>query len=564
MQFNDYPYSRPNLKRFQNQFETLLQQFDAAKNAEQQAETIEKISKLRGNMSSAMTLAQVRHSIDTRNEFYDGENNFYDENSPHVEALNTRFYQKLVASPFRVDLQARFGAQLFNIADLSLKTFRPEILEDLQLENKLASEYVKIKATAELHFEGEKYNLSSIFPLETDSERDRRKNASATKWAFFAENASKMEQIFDDLVKTRTRIAKKLGYKNFVELGYARMLRSDYDAKMVANFRQQIKDFIVPISQQLYARQAKRLGLEKLKYYDEDYKFPSGNPRPTGSPDQILEGGDQMYRELSPQTNRFFRFLRERNLLDVSAKDGKATGGYCTYIERQRAPFIFSNFNGTSGDIDVLTHEAGHAFQVFSSRHFSIGEYRWPTYEACEIHSMSMEFFTWKWMPLFFGEQTEKYYFAHLGGALQFLPYGVAVDEFQHIVYENPDLTPAQRNAEWRKLEQKYLPQRDYDGIEFLENGGFWQKQSHIFQHPFYYIDYTLAQICAFQFWKRDRENHTQAWGDYVTLCEAGGSKPFLELVELAGLRSPFHDGCVESVVGNISNWLQSVDDTKF
>jgi M3 family oligoendopeptidase len=342
------------------------------------------------------------------------------------------------------------------------------------------------------------------------------------------------------------------------------MLRSDYDAKMVANFRQQIKDFIVPISQQLYARQAKRLGLEKLKYYDEDYKFPSGNPRPTGSPDQILEGGDQMYRELSPQTNRFFRFLRERNLLDVSAKDGKATGGYCTYIERQRAPFIFSNFNGTSGDIDVLTHEAGHAFQVFSSRHFSIGEYRWPTYEACEIHSMSMEFFTWKWMPLFFGEQTEKYYFAHLGGALQFLPYGVAVDEFQHIVYENPDLTPAQRNAEWRKLEQKYLPQRDYDGIEFLENGGFWQKQSHIFQHPFYYIDYTLAQICAFQFWKRDRENHTQAWGDYVTLCEAGGSKPFLELVELAGLRSPFHDGCVESVVGNISNWLQSVDDTKF
>jgi M3 family oligoendopeptidase len=256
--------------------------------------------------------------------------------------------------------------------------------------------------------------------------------------------------------------------------------------------------------------------------------------------------------------------MLDNNLLDLENKDGKFPSGYCTYIDKYQAPYIFSNFNGTSGDIDVLTHEAGHAFQVYSSRNIGLSEYNWPTYEACEIHSMSMEFFTWPWMKLFFEKDTDKYKFAHLAGAIQFLPYGVAVDEFQHVVYENPDMTPAERNAAWRKIEQKYLPHRKYDGNSHLEYGGFWQKQNHIFQSPFYYIDYTLAQVCAFQFWKKDHENHEAAWADYTRLCNAGGSLPFLELVKLANLRSPFEDGCVASVVGEIKKWLDAVDDSAF
>jgi M3 family oligoendopeptidase len=177
---------------------------------------------------------------------------------------------------------------------------------------------------------------------------------------------------------------------------------------------------------------------------------------------------------------------------------------------------------------------------------------------------MSMEFLTWPWMRQFFGPDTEKYRFMHLGGAIQFLPYGVAVDEFQHIVYEHPDMTPAERNAAWRQLEKTYLPHRDYDGIDFLENGGFWQKQGHIFNMPFYYIDYTLAQICAFQFWVKDRISHETAWADYLRLCKAGGSRSFLGLVQLANLRAPFDDGCVESVLGEIKAYLEKVDDSKF
>ena len=268
-----------------------------------------------------------------------------------------------------------------------------------------------------------------------------------------------------------------------------------------------------------------------------------------------------MYGELSAETSEFFSFMQERQLMDLQARPGKATGGYCTFIAKYKAPFIFSNFNGTSGDIDVLTHEAGHAFQVYCSRDIGISEYNWPSYEACEIHSMSMEFFTWPWMELFFQEDAPKYKLGHLSGALYFLPYGVAVDEFQHYVYANPEASPAERNLAWREIERKYLPHRDYDGHPFLESGGFWQKQSHIFGMPFYYIDYALAQICAFQFWKKSQEDHPQAWADYLRLCQAGGSRSFLELVELAKLRSPFEDGCIASVVDVIVDWIDQAEE---
>jgi M3 family oligoendopeptidase len=564
MKFTEYPYKRPNLKTVKKRFEKLTTLFSDAVTYEAAVDSLKKINRLRRDFSSAASIGQIRHTIDTRDSFYDSENHFYDESNPVFESLVSAFYRKLINHKFRTELEKEFGTQVFNVAELAIKTFQPTVLTALQEENKLSSEYIKVKAAAQIQFEGKTYNLSSIHPIETDPDRSIRKGASFKKWQFFADNAEKVGQIFHDAVQIRHQIAQDLGFKNFIDLGYARMLRSDYDAAMVANFRKQVQEHIVPLSQKLYERQRKRLGLEKLKFYDEEFKFPSGNPKPQGSSDDILRGADQMYRELSPETDTFFQFMRQNDLMDLVTKDGKATGGYCTYIGKYQAPYIFSNFNGTSGDIDVLTHEAGHAFQVFSSRKLGLAEYHWPTYEACEIHSMSMEFFTWQWMPLFFGKDAGKYYFAHLGAALQFLPYGVAVDEFQHFVYENPSVTPSVRNQKWRELEQKYLPQRDYDGLTFLEQGGFWHKQSHIFTSPFYYIDYALAQICAFQFWKKNRENHKKAWADYIRLCKAGGSMSFLKLVALANLRSPFEDGCVESVIGEISAWLDAVDDSQF
>lgn len=564
MKFDNFQYQRPVMESFEQQFKTYLQSFEAAATFEEQDKLFEKINDLRQQYSSMYNICHIRHTINTKDKFFEEENNFYDDNNPSVEALTNKFYELLLHSRFRKALEKKWGNQLFVIAELSLKTFKPTILEDLKEENKLTSEYVKIKASAQIVFNNEKYTLPALSPLEISKDRQIRKAASSAKWAFYEEQSNKVEGIFDKLVKLRHNIAKKLGYDNFIQLGYARMLRSDYNAAMVANFRKQVKEFIVPIASHLYERQKKRIGIKTLNYYDEDFRFESGNPKPKGAPDWIVDNAGEMYKELSKETAAFFDFMRQNNLMDLVNKEGKATGGYCTYIPNYKAPYIFSNFNGTSGDIDVLTHEAGHAFQVFSSRDIGLKEYNWPTYEACEIHSMSMEFFTWPWMDLFFKEDADKYKFAHLSGAICFLPYGVAVDEFQHFVYENPEASPAERNQAWKKIEKKYLPHRNNDGNEFLEKGGFWQRQNHIFTTPFYYIDYTLAQICAFQFWKKDRQDHESAWADYIRLCKAGGSKSFLELVKLANLKSPFDDGCVESVVGDIRNWLDSVDDSSF
>lgn len=563
MKFDQYTYTRPNFEEVEKSFKQLIQKFYEAQSADEQNSLMKEINDIRNDLGTMFNLVYVRHSIDTNDEFYQQEQDYMDELQPQVDGLITEYYQALVNSKFRSELEGKWGKQLFALADAQLKVFSPEIVPLLQKENKLSTEYTKLIASAKIMFEGEERTLAQMEPFTESRDREMRKKASEARFGFLASQEGELDRIYDDLVKVRTEIAQKLGYNNFVELAYFRMQRTDYNAEMVAKFRDQVKEYIVPITTNLRERQQERIGVDSLKYYDEGFNFTSGNAVPKGSPEWIIENGQKMYDELSEETGEFFKFMRENELMDLVAKKGKAGGGYCTFIENYKAPFIFSNFNGTSGDIDVLTHEAGHAFQVYSSRHFDIPEYYWPTFEACEIHSMSMEFFTWPWMELFFKEDTEKYKFSHLSSGLLFLPYGVSVDEFQHWVYENPTATPKERKQAWRDIEKKYLPHKDYGDNEYLENGGFWQRQGHIYNSPFYYIDYTLAQICAFQFWKRSRENQTEAWEDYLKLCKLGGSMPFTELVKEANLLSPFEDGCVQSVVGEIENWLNSVDDKK-
>lgn len=561
LKFRDYKYERPNMEKFEKKIDKLLKKFDDADSFETQDRIMKEINSLRNNFETMANIVHIRHTVDTTDEFYEKENEFIDEVMPIYEGVLSKYANVLVNSKFRKELEEKWGRQLLTLAEMQLNTFSPEIISDLQEENKLASQYVKLKASAKIMFEGEERNLSQLVPFIQSKDRAMRKRAYEAMTGFYVENEEKFDSIYDNLVKVRDRVAKKLGYNNFVELGYTRMMRSEYDATMVSNYRRQVLEEIVPVATELRERQLKRLDLDSLRYYDENLEFLSGNATPKGDPDWIIENGRKMYRELSPETDEFFTYMMDHELLDLVSKKGKAGGGYCTYISNYRSPFIFSNFNGTSSDVDVLTHEAGHAFQVYSSRDYENPEYQWATYEASEVHSMSMEFFAWPWMNLFFKEDENKYKFSHLSGTLLFIPYGVLVDEFQHFVYENPEATPEQRKSMWREIEKKYLPHRDYEDNDFLNRGGFWFKQGHIFETPFYYIDYTLAQICALEFWKKSRENREEAWEDYLKLCKAGGSKPFLKLVELANLTSPFEDGCIESVIKPVKEWLDDIDD---
>ncbi|MFD9624530.1 M3 family oligoendopeptidase [Peribacillus muralis] len=561
MKFNEYEYKRPEMDEIKERFMKSLDKLKGAEEARDQILAIEEINEIRNHVDTMFNLVYIRHSIDTNDEFYKAENDYLDDFSPEMEELTSKFYNELVRSTHRQELEGRWGSQLFDLAEAQLKTFSPEIIPKLQKENKLSSQYSQLIASAKIDFDGQELTLAQLQPYMESEERESRKHASEAYYSFFEKNEDELDRIFDELVKVRHEIARTLGYQNFVELGYYRMTRTDYDAKMAAAFRKQVKEEVVPLVTKLKDRQRERLDLDTLNYYDESFHFKTGNAVPKGNAEWIIANGKKMYQELSPETDEFFNYMIDNDLMDLEAKKGKESGGYCTFIEDYKSPFIFSNFNGTSGDIDVLTHEAGHAFQVYRSRNLDIPEYYWPTYEACEIHSMSMEFLTWPWMELFFKEDTEKYKFSHLSGALTFLPYGVAVDEFQHFVYENPDASPLERKQAWRKIEKGYLPDRVYEANEYLEGGGYWQRQSHIYQSPFYYIDYTLAQICAFQFWKRSAEEDETAWQDYLHLCQLGGSHSFLELVASANLKSPFVDGTVRSVVKVIDEWLSNVDD---
>ncbi|CAG7642292.1 hypothetical protein PAESOLCIP111_04321 [Paenibacillus solanacearum] len=562
--FEDFEYIRPDMESLQRQMEELFDALAAAKSAGEQEAVLERINQIRSEFDSMSAIARIRHTVNTQDAFYKAEQDFFDQYTPIYQGWVSRYYEALMRSPFRAQLEEKWGKQLFRIAELTVRTFSPDIVDDLRLENKLASDYVKLTASAQIDFAGKRLNLAQLTPYTLSTDRETRKRAQDAKYAFFAQHEAELDDIYDRLVKVRTAIAGKLGYANFVELGYARMKRSDYNAASVAVFREQVRAHLVPLASRIREQQAQLLGVEQLTYYDDKYRFPSGNPAPKGDADWIIENGKRMYAELSPETDAFFRMMTEQGLMDLVSKPGKAVGGYCSYIKTHRVPFIFSNFNGTSGDIDVLTHEAGHAFQKYMSGHHRVPEYLHPTLEACEIHSMSMEFLVWPWMELFFQEDTEKYKYAHLSDAILFIPYGTAVDEFQHFVYEHPEATPAERKAKWRELERTYRPDLALEENDLLDRGGYWFQQRHIFRSPFYYIDYTLAQICALQFWVKSQADASRAWEDYIRLCKEGGSGSFTELVAVAGLRSPFAEGTVASVIDEIGGWLEQADLSRY
>lgn len=554
--FSDFAYERPDTEAIGTAFTECVDRFSAATSVDEAESLLHELYGIRNRFETMRELASIRHTIDTKDSFYEEEQSFFDKEGPRFTGYVHAYYRALLEHPLREDLTQKLGKQLFDMAALVVKTFDPAIVGDLQKENELSSAYRKLKAKASFDFQGQTRTMSGMMAFMRHEDRSIRKAAAEAYWGFLAEHQTELDEIFDKLVQLRHSMAVKLGYENYIQLGYDRLGRTDYGPDDVARYRQQVLDDVVPLATKLVDEQAKRLDLDHLAYYDKELFFAEGNPTPQGNPEWIVEKGKAMYDALSPETGEFMRYMLDSELMDLVTKPGKASGGYCTFIHNEKAPFIFSNFNGTAMDIFVLTHEAGHAFQVYRSRDFPWNEYNWPTLEACEIHSMSMEFLTWPWMESFFADDADKFRYMHLAKALLFLPYGVAVDEFQHHVYAHPNEGPDARAEAWMRISMRYMPYNRYENNAYLESGRLWQSQGHIFESPFYYIDYTLAQVCAFQFWHKAEQDRNAAMVDYVRLCDAGGSRPFLELVDYAGLRSPFAAGTVASVLEDIQQWF--------
>ena len=558
MKFSEMPYSRPDMEALAAATTQTLEAMKAAPNAAGQIAAYDAYEKKMQTAGTMQQIAYIRHTINTKDEFYNAENDYMDEIGPKLQELTHRVNTALLESPHRAELERHYGALMFKNLEIAARSFSPAIVELMQEENKLVSEYQNLYASATVEFDGKTMPLPLLGPYKQDPDRAVRKAAYEADAKFFDSHREELDTLYDKLVKVRDAQAKKMGLPNYIPLGYDRMGRNCYTAKDVAAFRDQIAEDMVPIVAKVKEAQRRRIGVEKLAFYDEPISFADGNAVPEGTPDEILAAGKKMYQELSPETAEFIDFMFENELFDVLSRDGKAPGGYCTEIADYKSPFIFSNFNATAGDVDVLTHEAGHAFEAYRAFKQELPSLlHSPTIEACECHSMSMEFLTAPWHHLFFGKQTDKYELGHCEDALVFIPYGCMVDEFQHKVYENPWMTPEQRNELWLSLEKKYRPWIDFDNLPFYSRGGGWQRQLHIYEVPLYYIDYCMAQTVAFQFWNLSRENYAEAWKRYMTFVDKAGTATFAELVESAGLKVPYHAGCIKEIGESISRWLE-------
>lgn len=549
MKFKDMPYKRIDKEETEKKLRQLMEEFQAAKSGEEQFEVHKKWYEAVSKIETTMTIAAIRHSVDTADKFYDAEKNFYDEISPLINSWMVDYQKLMYHSPYRAYLEEKIGPVAFKNMEISFKSFDEKLIPLMQEENTLTTKYDKLIAGAKIEWEGETLNLSLMRPHLTSNQREVRKRAWEKVSAFFEENAEELDNLYDLLVKNRTAQAKTMGYENYIELGYYRMNRNCYGKEEVENFRKQIKEAWVPFVEKLNEKRKKRLGLSKLSFFDEGVYFLNGNPKPIGTPEEIMKQGQKMYAELSEETKEFFDFMMQNELFDVLGRKTKKAGGYMTYLPDYKAPFIFANFNGTSGDVDVITHECGHAFQGFLGGKDPIREHSEITMETAEIHSMSMEFFTEGWMEQFFGERAEDYIAMHLEDSAAFIPYGCMVDEFQHIVYENPEMTSADRLKVWKNLEKEYKPQLDYGDNKRFGEGGIWQRQAHIYDTPFYYIDYCLAQTCALQYKVWMDQDFKAAWQSYIKLCRLSASDFYTNMIKEVGLQSPFEDGCVKSMV---------------
>lgn len=556
MKFSEMPYKRPDMEEIRKFYTDLCEKFKNAKSGEEQYKLHLEKQDFDIELMSNSQIAMIRHDGNNKDEFYNAESDYFDSVMPEFEAYAMKYQELLYASPYRDFLEQRLGPVAFKAMELKKKSFDEKLIPLMQEENKLCSEYKKLLATAEVEWEGEKLNFSLMKKPQTSPDRETRKRAHQASEKTLLGMREDLDRYYDLLVKNRDKQAKMMGFENYVEMGYCRMNRHSYTRKEIEKFREQVKRDFVPFAERLHDERRKRLGLDKLRYYDSGVNFLNGNPAPTGTPEEILESGRKMYNELSPETGEFMNFMCDNELFDVLGRKNKRTGGYMTHIPKYKSPFIFANFNGTAGDVDVITHECGHAFQGFIMRDFELLEHTDITMDTAEIHSMSMEFFTEPWMKNFFGERSDEYLRMHLEEACCFIPYGCMVDEFQHIVYDNPDMTPAERNAAWLKLEKEYRPHADYEGNEFFSEGRIWQRQHHIYTMPFYYIDYVLSQTCALEFKAMMDEDYKGAWEKYMKLCRLGAREFYEPMLEKVGLVSPFKDGTLKMIAEKIESKL--------
>ena len=560
MKFNEMTYTRPDIDALLARCRELAAKAAAAPDGDALVRLYYEQSEAFAEYNTAANLANIHYTCDTRDAYWKAEQDFFDANGPAVTNASVEISRAFLANPHVDALTAKFGTTCVAGMKNAVLGMDDRTVELQQQFNALVSRYQQIYGGALVELDGKQLTIPQLGPYKEDLDPAVRRAAYEAEAGYFDAHRAELDELYGQIVQNLNAQARVMGYHDYSELSYVRMNRIGYGPEEIRKFRDQVANDVVPQLQKVMALRAKRTGIAHPAFTDLPILFRDGNPKPIPGYKARMDAARTMYHELSPETAEFIDFMQNNELFDVESRPGKMSGGYMTSLPSYKAPFIFANWNDTSGDVDVLTHECGHAFEGYvAERDPAIpADLECPGMESAEIHSMAMEFLTAPWHHLLFGRDTDKYALLHAEDSFVFLAYGCEVDEFQHIMYQNPDLTPDERNAEWLKLEKKYRPWIDFDNLPFYGRGAGWQRQLHIYECPFYYIDYCLSTMAALQFFLLSLTDHKDAWARYLRLVRRAGTASYTELLETAGLKVPFEEGSIKGIAQQMTDWLEN------
>ena len=560
MKFNEMTYTRPDIDALLARCWELAAKAAAAPDGDALVRLYYEQSEAFAEYNTAANLANIHYTCDTRDAYWKAEQDFFDANGPAVTNASVEISRAFLANPHVDALTEKFGTTCVAGMKNAVLSMDDRTVELQQQFNALVSRYQQIYGGALVELDGKQLTIPQLGPYKEDLDPAVRRAAYEAEAGYFDAHRAELDELYGQIVQNLNAQARVMGYHDYSELSYVRMNRIGYGPEEIRKFRDQVANDVVPQLQKVMALRAKRTGIAHPAFTDLPILFRDGNPKPIPGYKARMDAARTMYHELSPETAEFIDFMQDNELFDVESRPGKMSGGYMTSLPSYKAPFIFANWNDTSGDVDVLTHECGHAFEGYvAERDPAIpADLECPGMESAEIHSMAMEFLTAPWHHLLFGRDTDKYALLHAEDSFVFLAYGCEVDEFQHIMYQNPDLTPDERNAEWLKLEKKYRPWIDFDNLPFYGRGAGWQRQLHIYECPFYYIDYCLSTMAALQFFLLSLTDHKDAWARYLRLVRRAGTASYTELLETAGLKVPFEEGSIKGIAQQMTDWLEN------
>ena len=486
---------------------------------------------------------------------------FVEHIEPAQKPRQFKLEQLYLEQPARQQLPKQRYDVFDKYTQVHVELFREENVPLETEEAKLSQQYQKLSGSLTVNFRGEEKTLVQMGRYLEEPDRALREEA----WTLVAkcrlQEVEKFEEIFDQLVRIREQIAKNAGFSNYRDYAFRARARFDYTAKDCYDFHNAIEREVMPLVRNLQTKRREDLQLPALRPWDLAVD-PQNQPplRPFDQVETMVDRTQQIFDKLDGDLSKGFRLMNDLKLLDLANRKGKAPGGYQSTLSESRLPFIFMNAVGVQRDVETILHEAGHAFHALATREEDIYPYRHAPIEFCEVASMSMELLGNEFIDAFYNPaDANRARRDHLEGIIEIFPWIATVDAFQHWIYTNPGHTRAQRSAAWIDLMNRFGGDVDWSGFEDVR-ANLWHRQLHIYLHPFYYIEYGIAQLGALQVWANSKRDRAAALRDYQKALKLGGSRPLPELFQSAGCKFDFSAGTVKPLMELIRSELEKLE----